>query len=140
MPCSALFTTASLIWPHGACPDQGLRLDGKADAPYEEIARAIDRVPGVVAHGLVVRSGVVAVVATAAGPSIMMQVRPWKEAAADLVYLGSDMAAGLWVWSLTCVPFICSGRRWKQPPTETCSGNHCRAWNGFSGWLWVVLL
>ncbi|BDA44081.1 probable ribose-5-phosphate isomerase A [Coccomyxa sp. Obi] len=65
--------------------DDTLRLDGNADVSYREIAEAIEEVPGVVAHGLVVRSGITAVVATPAGPQILeqMQIVASGDAAAD---------------------------------------------------------
>lgn len=56
--------------------DETLRLDGKADVGYREIAAAIEEIPGVVAHGLIVRAGVTAVVAAPSGPQVIEQVMP----------------------------------------------------------------
>ena len=42
---------------------------------YEEIVSAIEAVPGVVAHGLVVRRGIIGVIHTPTGPKVMQQVR-----------------------------------------------------------------
>jgi hypothetical protein len=56
--------------------DETLRLDGNADVSYREIAEAIEEIPGVVAHGLIVRNGVSAVVAAASGPLVLEQVMP----------------------------------------------------------------
>lgn len=51
-----------------------MRLDGMADVGYREIAEAIEEIPGVVAHGLVVRTGVTAIVAAPSGPQVLKQV------------------------------------------------------------------
>jgi hypothetical protein len=49
-------------------------LDGSLVA-YQEIAAAIEEIPGVVAHGLVLHPRVIAVVAGPSGPQIFKPVR-----------------------------------------------------------------
>lgn len=51
-----------------------LRLDGKESCSYEDIADAIEGISGVVAHGLVLKDSITAVVHTAEGAQILRKV------------------------------------------------------------------
>ncbi len=56
--------------------ESSLRLDGEESCSYEEIAEAIEGIPGVVAHGLVLKDNVTAVVQTPEGAQILRKVPP----------------------------------------------------------------
>ena len=51
-----------------------LRLDGRETCSYGDIAEAIEGIPGVVAHGLVLKENVTAVVHTPEGAQILRKV------------------------------------------------------------------
>ncbi len=54
--------------------ESSLRLDGKESCSYEDIAEAIEEINGVVAHGLVLKDDVTAVVHTPEGAQILRKV------------------------------------------------------------------
>ena len=54
-----------------------LRLEGRKDARYEDIAKVIEAVPGVLGHGLVYHGITAALVASPAGPRLLSGVCPW---------------------------------------------------------------
>ena len=56
------------------CAEGTLRLDGEDSCSYEAIAGAIEEIPGVVAHGLVLEDNVIAVVHTPEGAQILRKV------------------------------------------------------------------
>ena len=56
------------------CAEGTLRLDGEDSCSYEAIAGAIEEIPGVVAHGLVLADNVIAVVHTPEGAQILRKV------------------------------------------------------------------
>ena len=56
------------------CAEGTLRLDGEDSCSYEAIAEAIEDIPGVVAHGLVLADNVIAVVHTPEGAQILRKV------------------------------------------------------------------
>jgi ribose 5-phosphate isomerase len=51
-----------------------LRLDGRDSCNYEDIAEAIEEIGGVVAHGLIIKDNVTAVVHTPEGAQILRKV------------------------------------------------------------------
>ena len=60
------------------CAEATLRLDGEDSCSYEAIAEAIEEVPGVIAHGLVLKDNVIAVVHTPEGAQILRKVPHWS--------------------------------------------------------------
>ena len=54
--------------------ESSLRLDGRESCSYEDIAEAIEEISGVVAHGLVLKENVTAVVHTPEGAQILRKV------------------------------------------------------------------
>ena len=54
--------------------ESSLRLDGKESCDYEDIAEAIEEINGVVAHGLLLKENVTAIVHTAKGAQILRKV------------------------------------------------------------------
>ena len=55
--------------------ESSLRLDGRESCSYEDIAEAIEEIGGVVAHGLVLKDNVTAVVHTPEGAQILRKVQ-----------------------------------------------------------------